>query len=72
MAYEALHSIKTRHRFKIGSMAIKLDIWKAYDRVKWKFLEAMMHLLGFTKRWISMIMTYVTSTSYSILLNGQP
>lgn len=70
MAYEALHSMKVCHGSKVGSMAIKLDITKLYDRVVWKFIEEMMRSLGFVERWISMIMTCVTSTSYSVLLNG--
>lgn len=34
VAYEMLHSMKTRKKGKIGSMAIKLDISKAYDQIK--------------------------------------
>lgn len=41
---------------KKGFMAIKVDMSKAYNRVEWAFLEAIMHRLGFAQRWISMIM----------------
>lgn len=34
-AYEVLHSMKTWQKDKVGSMALKLDIFKAYDRVEW-------------------------------------
>jgi hypothetical protein len=34
VAYEALHSMKTRMRDKKGFMAIKLDMSKVYDRVE--------------------------------------
>jgi hypothetical protein len=51
-AYEALHSMNTRMRGKKGYMAVKLDMSKAYDRVEWSFLEAMMRRLGFTECWI--------------------
>lgn len=34
MAYEALYSIKTRHKGQKGSMAIKLYISKTYDKLE--------------------------------------
>ncbi|KAF5481391.1 hypothetical protein F2P56_002046 [Juglans regia] len=53
-------------------MAIKLDMSKAYDRVKWGFLEAMLRKSGFSERWISLLMAYVKSISYSVFVNGTP
>lgn len=35
---------KTKRKFELG---IKLDIQKAYDRVEWNFLEAVMERMGF-------------------------
>jgi hypothetical protein len=34
IAFEALHSMSTRMRGKKGFMAVKVDMRKAYDRVK--------------------------------------
>jgi hypothetical protein len=62
----------TRMKGKDGYMALKLDISKAYDRVEWSFLEAIMKQIGFENRWISSIMTCVRTVKYSILVNGQP
>ncbi|XP_041016205.1 uncharacterized protein LOC121258730 [Juglans microcarpa x Juglans regia] len=47
VAYETLHSMKTRSKGKGGSMALKMDISKAYDRVEWNFLKAVMQRMGF-------------------------
>jgi hypothetical protein len=41
-AYETLHTMHTNMRSKVGFIGIKLDMNKAYDRVEWHFLEAVM------------------------------
>lgn len=51
-------------------MVIKVDINKAYDNVKWEFLEAMLSKLSFHKRWVHLIMQCVQSVTYMIKLNG--
>ncbi|KAI4353923.1 hypothetical protein L6164_002843 [Bauhinia variegata] len=43
---------------------------KAYDRMEWEFLWAMMAKLGFVGRWIDLIMSYVSLVSYSILIKS--
>lgn len=53
-------------------MAVKLDISKAYDRVEWKFLEQIMIKLGFDTQWIQLAMETVCTTSYFVLINGEP
>jgi hypothetical protein len=40
--FETLHTMHTGMKGKKGLMAIKLDMSKAYDRVEWRFLEAVM------------------------------
>lgn len=70
VAYEALHSIKSRQKGQTENMAIKLDISKAYDKLEWYFIETMMRKLGFNETWISRVMICVKSVSYAILVNG--
>uniref|UniRef100_A0A2N9F0P5 Reverse transcriptase domain-containing protein n=1 Tax=Fagus sylvatica TaxID=28930 RepID=A0A2N9F0P5_FAGSY len=70
VAFEILHSMSIKNRGKRGQMALKLDMSKAYDRVEWGFVEAVMRRLGFVEEWIRLIMMCLSTVSYSILLNG--
>uniref|UniRef100_A0A2N9FDP4 Reverse transcriptase domain-containing protein n=1 Tax=Fagus sylvatica TaxID=28930 RepID=A0A2N9FDP4_FAGSY len=72
VAFELMHCLRTRRKGKIAHMALKLDMSKAYDRVEWIFLERVMARMGFASRWIRLLMTCVQTTSYSVLLNGEP
>lgn len=68
-----MHSMQNRmRRQKEGFMALKLDISKAYDRVEWNFLKAVMQKMGFDNCWFELIMQCVSMVSYFILFNGTP
>jgi hypothetical protein len=71
-AFETLHTMHSRMYGKVGYMAVKLDMSKAYDQVEWVFLEKVMSRMGFDRRWIALIMECVSSVSYSILINRAP
>ncbi|XP_021848076.2 uncharacterized protein [Spinacia oleracea] len=51
---------------------LKLGLRKAYDIVEWEFIREVMTDLGFPTHFISLIMTCLTTTQYSILINGAP
>lgn len=51
-------------------MAIKLDMSKAYDRVKWSFIEKVLLTYGFQASWVSKVMVLVTIVSYNYKVNG--
>lgn len=55
---------------KEGSMAVKVDLSKAYDRVKWNYLRLVMDTMRFGGRWIDLVMQCEISVNYSILING--
>ena len=50
VAFETMHCIDQRKKGKEALMAIKLNMSKAYDKVEWVYLEAMMRKIGFHKR----------------------
>ena len=72
IAFETLHHLKNKRKGKLGFMALKLNISKAYDKVEWVFMEKLMAKLGFADRWISLISSCIRFVSYSILVNGEP
>ena len=47
VAYESLHTMHGCKKSKKGSLALKLDISKAYHRVKWAVLKSIMVKMGF-------------------------
>ncbi|KAL5781686.1 hypothetical protein ACOSP7_006715 [Xanthoceras sorbifolium] len=71
VAFELLHSIKKQKKGKRGYAAIKLDMSKAYDQVKWGFLEFIMEKLGFPNQFRALVMDYVSTSKLSFLVNGK-
>ncbi|XP_042944549.1 uncharacterized protein LOC122278427 [Carya illinoinensis] len=71
VVYETLRSMSTRIQGKSTYMALKLNMSKAYDGVEWDFLSAIMCKMGFDSRWIALVMNYIKSISYLIVLNGE-
>ena len=64
--------MKNNRTGKTGFMALKLDMSKAYDRVKWSFLEKVFLKMGFQESWVVLVMECITTVTYSILVNGEP
>ncbi|GAA0176196.1 hypothetical protein LIER_29234 [Lithospermum erythrorhizon] len=70
--HEVLLHMNHKTSRKRSSMELKLDMSKAYDRVEWKFLEAIMLKFGFCRTRVDWTMCFVSTVSYSFLLNGTP
>lgn len=51
-------------------MALKLDMSKTYDRVELDFVAVVLRKLCFDSRMIHLILQFITSSSFSVLVNG--
>eukprot|EP00253_Pinus_taeda_P020386 PITA_20386 len=56
----------------VAGMIIKLDTVKAYDKLSWTYIKAMLKDYGFDYNWIRWVMALVTTASYFFLLNSSP
>lgn len=69
IVHEAFHHLKRSKSTK--EMAIKIDMNKAYDRVEWDFLEALLERLRFDRKWVDYIMACLTTVEFNLKLEGQ-
>jgi len=67
--HETLHIFKKR-KVKDGTMAVKLDQQKIYDRVNWKFLKTLLDKFGFNNTFSKWILECVSSISSTLVING--
>ena len=67
---EAVHSMR-RKKGRRGWMLLKLDLEKAYDRIRWDFLEDTLNAAHLPQIWIKWIMECVTNPGMGLLWNGE-
>ncbi|KAE8691145.1 hypothetical protein F3Y22_tig00110893pilonHSYRG01320 [Hibiscus syriacus] len=67
---EVIHSMR-QLKTKQGWMAIKMDLEKAFDSLRWEFIQDSLTEAGFPPCTIRLIMHCITSTSMQIQWNGE-
>ena len=50
----------------------KLDIEKAYDHINWNYILKVLQRMRFGVTWVNWITRCITTTSFSVMINGSP
>lgn len=66
---ELLHTLGLK-RGKLGFMALKIDLEKAYDRLEWSFIKDTLALFNIPHFLSSVIMSCISLSSIVLLFNG--
>ena len=70
IAQETIYSLNKR-KGKEGFMVIKIDLEKAYDRLEWCFIRKVFTCFGFPPNITKLIMSYISSSSTSLLFSEE-
>jgi hypothetical protein len=65
--HETIHELQ---RKKMDGVLLKLDFEKAYDKVKWSFLQQTLRIKGFDPKWCDWIKNFVEKGSVGIRVNN--
>ena len=69
LSHEVFDSLKTT---KTPGMILKLDLSKAFNKLSHFFIEEMLLSFIFCQDWVQWILSLISSTFFSILVNGSP
>ena len=67
---EMIHTL-SRKKGKVGYMALKIDLEKAYDKLEWSFIRDMLFKANLPEDLIGIIMSCISTISTEILVNGE-
>lgn len=67
VAQESLHNTKTR---KLKGGVLKIDLSKAFDRVRWFYIRLPLTQLGFEVPFRNWVMSFILMVSFRVLING--
>ena len=64
--HETIHEL---HRKKQDGVILKLDFEKAYDKLKWPFIQQVLRMKGFSPVWCEWILKVITRGSVEVKVN---
>jgi hypothetical protein len=64
--HETTHEL---HQKKMDGVLFKIDFEKAYDKVKWPFLQQALRMKGFAQHWRNSVMQFIQGGSVGIRVN---
>ena len=67
---EVVHSL-SKKKGKVGYVALKIDLEKAYDKLEWSFIKEVLIRANLPANLIEIIMSCISTISTSILFNGK-
>jgi len=69
LTHEIMHSLK---KTKKPGMLLTIDLSKDFDKLNWNFIQQMLAAFRFSPPWIRRVMSVISSSFFSILVNGIP
>jgi hypothetical protein len=64
--HETVHEL---HSKILNRVILKLNFEKAYDKVKWSFLQQTLRMKGFLDEWCALINSFTFGSSVAIKVN---
>jgi hypothetical protein len=66
--HETIHELHTKKR---DGVIFRIDFEKAYDKVKWSYVQQTLRMKGFSSRWCSWIETFMKGGHVAVKVNDQ-
>ena len=71
LATELMDHIHSSRKGRRKLAALKIVFSKAFDRISWNFISAVLFSMGFPMKWVNLISQCVSTVEYNLLFNGK-
>ena len=66
--HETIHELLTK---KLDGIILKIDFEKAYDKVKWSFVQQTLRMKGFSEKWCRWVDHFIQGGNVNLKVNDQ-